>query len=122
MNEEIHADSVFSFDYPFVKDSYTERDEEGEHEAKCWRPGVVVVEDYTTGKVDAFADGVGKQIVAVVGVFKPGNFPPRVFFTRKWQDPSGKLFGNGKLRILGISAFRRMVRGYRYEYAIRGAK
>ncbi|MGI9485439.1 MAG: hypothetical protein ACR2RF_06065 [Geminicoccaceae bacterium] len=104
----------FEFDYPFVlEDSTIGIDEDGGVIAKSWRPGVrwepVGPEDS-----DAFADGIGRQIVTVVSVHKPGRYPTRVFYTRKWKSPSGKVFGNPRLMVTTV--FAKLIRGYRYRF------
>lgn len=108
---------VFQFSYPFVRDIYCEQDEEGTAESPTWTPGVRM-EDRSSGKCAALADGIGQQIVTVVSTFKPGKFAVRVFYTRQWRDPSGKLFGKSNLRILSYSAFTGLVKGYRHEFEL----
>jgi hypothetical protein len=117
------ADDVFEFAYPFVRDTYTEHhaDEDGYVEAKVptWKPGVRM-EMIPPDDCQGVADGVGAQILTVVDVFKPGKFPTRVFFTRKWRDPDGKEFGKGGCRVLGICGWRNLLNGYRHEYYLNG--
>lgn len=109
---------VFTFAYPFARDTFSEMDEEGTTESPTWRPGVRF-EDVGHGEychTATYADGMGQQTVSVVGIFKPGKFPERIFFTRKWTDPSGKVFGKGKLHIATVGAFTNLIRGYRHEF------
>jgi hypothetical protein len=114
---------VFEHRYPFVRDTYVEpyADEDGiaSREIPCWKPGVRH-ENTPTGDTEAFADGVGWQIITVVGRFKPGRFPERVFFTRKWRDPDGREFGKGGCRVVTMQVFRSLTSGYRHEYLMAG--
>lgn len=68
-----------------------------------------------------FADGLGSIILTVVGVFKPGKYPTRVFFTRRWRDPEGREFGKGALRIATVPQFYILAGGYRHDYEIAAA-
>lgn len=107
--------SVFDFPYPFVRDTFQEMDADGTAEIPTWKPGVRC--EYDRHENDrTFADGMGAQIVAVVGTFKPGRFPLRVFYTRKWRDPDGKEFGKGACRIASIAAFRSIIGGFRHKF------
>lgn len=114
----IEAGSVFAFPYPFVRDEYEELDEGGPVRVKTWRPGVRYEPVYPDDS-EAVADGIGKQIVRVVDVHKPGKYPPRVFYTREWTDPAGRVFGKPGLQIKTLDAFRRLISGYRYHYRIK---
>lgn len=120
MSAPVKAGDVIEFPYPFVRELYDDGDPEG-GPRPCWRPGVrfdcqtVQVGD---GEFDehtwSVADGTGKQVVTVVSIHKPGKFPTRVFFTRRWIGPDGVGFGKGKLHIKSLSSFRELVRGYRH--------
>lgn len=68
--------------------------------------------------IEAVADAMGAQVITVVSVHRPGRFPTRVFYTRQWRDPDGKLFGKGNLRVLSIHHFRTLTRGYRHEFRL----
>lgn len=60
-------------------------------------------------------DGAGLQLRTVVSIHKPGlKYPPRVFYTRQWQDPDGRTFGKSGLRITTADAFRRWAQGERW--------
>lgn len=117
---EISAGSVYDFPYPFVKELYDDGDPEG-GPSLSWRPGVrfesrVIRGDGEFDEVfDAVADSIGRQVITVVSTHKPGAFPTRVFFTRKWKDPQGREFGKGKLHIKSLAAFRVLIRGWRGE-------
>lgn len=121
MTKEIETGTVFEFPYPFVLDTYDDGDPEGGGPSPCWKPGVRFEERIVHGygdfdvTTDCVADGNGKQRVTVVGVYKPGRFPMRVFFTRLWIDPDGREFGKGACRIKTVGAFRSLIRGYSHR-------
>ena len=105
--------------YPFLWEAATEMGPDGVCEIMSWRPGVrfELLPPYGDDS-EAIADGEGRQILTVVSVYKPGRFPARVFYTRRWRDPNGKEFGKGALRIKTLDAFRRITSGYQHEYRI----
>jgi hypothetical protein len=110
----------FIIEYPFVRSTYTEQDEEGMSEVACWKPGVEFVPTGQYGEdVDTVAHGVGKQRLTVISRHRPGKFPERVFYVRQWIDPDGKAFGKPKLRITTACAFTTLCRGYRYHFEVR---
>lgn len=103
--------------HPFVRSTYTDFDGERPYERPTWRPG-------TRGEMippddsEMVADGIGTQIVTVVSIHKPGPFPARVFFTRRWRDPDGREFGKNKLHIKSTQGFRSIINGFRHEYRL----
>jgi hypothetical protein len=106
--------------YPFVRDTYTEHDMDGEgvfvsNDLPTWRPGVRNEED-APGYVTSYADAMGRMVLTVIDVHRPGKYPTRVFFTRHWITPEGKRFGKNKLRITTVEAFNRYQRGYQHEF------
>lgn len=105
--------------YPFVRTTFVGYDIDGQFSDEGWRPGVVEFdrEDYEWQKSDV-ADGVGAMILTVVSTHKPGKFPERVFFTRKWRDPDGKVYGRNKLFVRSEAAFTQLVRGYRHPFGV----
>jgi hypothetical protein len=108
---------TFEFPYPFVRDEYSAGDGEGGWATYVgWRPGIQQVPIWDDVKL--VAHGMGSQILTVVGTYKPGKFPERVFFTRNWRDPQGRVFGKDKLRILSAGAFTRQRSGYRHRYTV----
>ncbi len=108
---------VYEVAYPFVRETHIVWDEDGSAEVPTWRPGTRNECRPPTGEdVDTFADGMGKQSITIIGTFKPGRFPLRVFYTRKWTDPDGKVFGKDCCRITTIHAFRSLVNGYRHRF------
>ena len=104
----------FSFAYPFIREDYTSMDGEGYATTQCWRPGCRMEPVYDDAR--AVADGIGSQILTVVGTYKPTGYPERIFYTRKWVDPDGKQFGSNKLHIRSKSAFGELKRGYRHRF------
>lgn len=101
--------------YPFVRDTYLDLSDGTER--PCWRPGV---EWRPVGpdSSDAFADGMGTISLTEVGRYKPPGFPERVFYTRKFTDPDGKVFGKNKLHIASAVKFKRLCNGYAHEFEI----
>lgn len=116
MNEFAEG-AVLSGPYPFVREKVSLWDGRDMAEVPTWVPGVRFE---TCGPEDseAVADGVGRIILRVVAVFKPGRFPTRVFFTRQWETPDGKMFGKARLRVAILPQFRKLARGYRHDYSM----
>ncbi|WP_020476222.1 hypothetical protein [Zavarzinella formosa] len=108
---------VFEFSYPFFHEEVELFDGESTYKTLSWRPGVRH-ELTAYGDPLAVADGVGSQIVTVVSVHKPGKFPERVFFTRQWKNPEGKVFGKTKLRVKTSPDFRKLVAGYGFKFEV----
>lgn len=109
----------FRAPYPFCRTTYDALpDFEGEPvEQPTWKPGVEWdVNNY--GDSEAGADAVGEVVFTVIAVFKPGSFPPRVFFLRNWVDPDGKRFGRNNLRMTTQQNFRKLIKGYRHDYEL----
>ena len=107
--------AFFEARYPFVRATFDAFDGEAVVPMSTWRPGTRAI---VTGPEDAdmFADAEGAIILSVVGVYKPGKFPTRVFFTRRWRDPEGREFGKGNCRITTVANFYALTRGYRHGY------
>ena len=99
----------FQVQFPFVLTVDTVLDEDGPCDVASWRPGSEPDND------GAHYHGEGFMVLTVVSVHKPGKYPPRVFYTRKWIDPQGKTFGKDNLRVTSRGNFRRMIQGYRYR-------
>lgn len=122
----IAVGEVFEVPYPFVRDTYhgIEQDEEGEgwHEVALpsWKPGTR--SEYTgapDGDTGSVADAMGAQILTVISLHRPGKYPERVFFTRQWRDPDGKVWGKTKLRITTRGAFSALCAGYRHSFDLK---
>lgn len=112
---------TFDVPHPFIReaDTHTEFDADGfsSREVSSWRPGVRNEPVYPDD-AECVADAMGAQLITVVGTYRPGKFPTRVFFTRQWRDPDGKVFGRGKLHITTLGCFRGLLRGYRVEFRL----
>lgn len=110
-NPEIHE-----IEYPFIWS-------EDEHSLlDCynpWSPGLRWVQT-SIDDSEQMADGLGLMIFEVVSRHKPGKYPERVFYTRKWKDPEGNVFGKPQLRITTSQNFRRLCRGFRYPFTFSG--
>ena len=103
--------SVHKIKHPFLCEVYSEFDGEGFTDAPSWRPGVRSIDngsEYSTLE----ADGIGDQILTVVSVHRPGKYPERIFYTRKWRDPDGKMFGKDNLLVRSTAQFTVLVSGY----------
>jgi hypothetical protein len=109
--------SVHEFKHPFIREIHSEFDGEGIAEGLSWRPGVRMI---TRGPEtsDPEADGIGTQILTVISVHKPGKYPERIFYTRRWRDPDGKEFGKGALRVRSAAQFSVLVAGYRHPVVL----
>lgn len=115
---KIEAGMVFKVEFPFTKSSYQDLDEEGGVvELETWIPGTRT-EAITPEDIGLFADGVGFMLLKVISKHKPGKYPERIFYTRKFVDPDGKFFGKGKLYIAVISKFRRIANSYYCDYVL----
>lgn len=115
--DDVIAGAVFEHAYPFVRGKTTIMDEDGPAEIGTWNPGIHYV-PISEDECDAVAEGLGKQILTVVSVHKPGRFPTRVFYTRKWETPRGKRFGKSGCHITTLQAFRRLIKGYRVSFKV----
>lgn len=117
MTEPIQIGAVFEVPHPFILDDYEGLDEDGPFKTKSWRPGT---RPEMCGPEDCemVADAMGVQIVTVVSTHKPGRFPERVFYTRRWRAPTGREFGQGKLHTKTSQAFRRLIKGYRHPFQL----
>jgi hypothetical protein len=116
MSTKIAAGEVIAIKYPFVRDKFVSMDPD-EPDKPCWKPGVRF-ENVGPEDTEAFADGLGQQVFTIVSIHKPGKFPTRVFYTRKWIDPDGKMFGKGTLKMLSVAPFVRRISGYWHEYTV----
>ena len=114
MADDVIPGAEIEVGHPFVRDKYTKHDEEGGYEVDCWKPGTRGESVYPDDCIAVY-DGMGSQILTVVSLHKPGKYPTRVFYTRKWRDPDGGIFGKGSLRMTTLPAFRKIIAGYRVE-------
>lgn len=111
---DIAAGTICTVAYPFILAKYW-----SEEDGDCltWRPGVG---HRACGPEDAeaYANGLGKMVLTVVSVHKPGSFPTRVFYTRKFISPDDHSFGKRKLRMTTLAAFNRRSRGFMHPFVI----
>jgi hypothetical protein len=82
-------------------------------EVPTWVPGWRY-EDCGPEDVEEVWDGEGEQLRTIVSIHKPGRYPTRVFYTRQWRDPDGKVFGKPPLRMTTMQAFRTWLSGDRW--------
>jgi hypothetical protein len=117
----LEAGRVFEVAFPFVLERVELPPDDPEAtsmaEVDSWRPGVQWDDDGRGNSVAA-ADAIGAMLLTVVSVHRPGKFPTRVFYTRQWRDPTGKMFGKQSLRVTTSQAFKRRIRGYAHEYEL----
>ena len=114
MRDEILPGAEIEVGHPFVRDKFDPHHGDGDGEIDCWKPGHRNELVYPDDSIAVY-DGMGTQILTVVSLHKPGKYPTRVFYTRKWRDPDGTMFGKGALRMTTLPAFRRVIAGYRVD-------
>lgn len=100
--------------YPFFRRLTTLFEADSPIDIETWVPGCEPRQD--DDDCDFFADGMGKMTLTIVSLHKPGGFPERVFYTRRWVDPDGKAFGKGKLHIKSKAQFSKLCKGYRHGF------
>ena len=117
MSDAIEPGQAIEVPYPFVREEVSLADADGIGPVKSWRPGTraepIAPDDY-----GLFADALGTMILTVVSLHKPGKYPERVFYTRRWRSPTGKEFGKGNLHIRSVGHFRHLCRGYRHHFKV----
>ena len=112
---------TYSVKYPYIRVEVTLFDDpDGPYTIESWQPGVRD-EFCAPDDSEAVADGEGEMLFTIVDIHKPGDYPERTFYTRKWKDPDGKVFGKSRLHIKSTTAVDRLLRGYGYEYRLKGA-
>ncbi len=116
MIETITEGEVYSVKYPFFK---VDLDETSSIDSDYgeWTPGCRSVMIYPDD-CGFVANGEGSMELTVVSIHKPGRYPTRVFYTRKFTDPDGRVFGNKKLRIATQTVFNKRIAGYYHEYEL----
>lgn len=118
---EFYAGSEHRAPYPFVRTAWEAPPEDPYEEGGApnmqptWKPGVEHdnIDQYHTV---TFADRMGEVVFTVIGAFKPGSYPTRIFYVRQWVDPDGKQFGSTKLRVTTQQHFRQLIKGYRHDF------
>jgi hypothetical protein len=117
----------FEFPYPFSRSTYDQMDGGDEDNpptftaVPSWKVGPSSESDGMDGCY-SMADALGKCVLTVVSIHKPGKYPTRVFFTRTWITPDGKAFGKTKCRVTTVPTFLAMATGYMHDYELRGCK
>lgn len=122
---ELELGKTYQVPYPFVREEVelSPTDPEATHPniVRSWRPGVDMERD-EFGATYGSAEAMGEMLLTVIDVHKPGKFPTRVFYTRQWRDPSGRVFGKSGLSITTLASFRGRLRGYRHPFWLDGKK
>lgn len=108
--------------YPFCLEEVELSGDDGEgnwgsYKTKSWIPKTRSVLVYPDD-AEEVADGIGEQILTIVGIYQPTGFPTRVFFTRKWKDPDGKEFGKNKCHIKTKASFTKLTKGFAYPFRV----
>lgn len=116
--DAIQPGKIYEVAYPFTLDDFSGHDEDGPFTTKTWRPGVRF-EFVHPDDSEAVADGEGKMLLEVVSTHKPGKWPERIFYLRRWIAPNGKGFGKRKMRIATAQNFRRIASRYQHEYRLK---
>jgi hypothetical protein len=107
----IEIGDKFAVLYPFLHSSWTEYHSNADGypepyaDRECWKPGIETVGIYPDDSKEV-CDDHGWMLSEIVGIYKPGRFQRRVFWTRHWMDPDGKVFG-GKVQVTTEEKFRR---------------
>ena len=113
----IESGAEFEVDFPFYLGIHVRHDIEGSWPDETWIPGCKS-EFLPPDDTELVANGVGKMILSVVDIHKPGKYPERVFYTRRWIDPEGNEFGSSKLHITTTPTFKRRADSYYHEFRI----
>jgi hypothetical protein len=108
----------FRVKFPFKISEYHKYDESGYEIWETWVPGCRA-EPVHPDSSEFVADGEGEMILTIVDIHKPGKYPERVFYTRRWIDPDGKGFGTTKLHITTTPTFKRRAAGYYHKYLLK---
>jgi hypothetical protein len=93
-------------------------------EVDSWRPGIdwrpkSAYYYYGEDENAPVADGEGFILLTPVAVCPmPGRYRDRVFYTRQWEGPDGKVFGKHGLLVTTVESFRVMLSGYRYWHEL----
>ena len=103
---------TYEIPHPFIRATYHAQDEDGPYTLPTWRPGT------RKERYESLADGVGHQLLTLVSLHKPGKYPERAFYTRRWRDPDGKCFGKPCLRMCTATKCRRLIAGYAYQFTL----
>lgn len=107
MDKEIKPGDVFTVPYPFHFGDVHVMGDNGPEVFENWIPGTTEHIKAPDELVPAYHE-IGEMILTVVSVHKPGKFPTRVFFTRKFKNPAGEIFGKNLLKIRTLSSFKKL--------------
>jgi len=115
---EFHQGQKIKVKFPFYMGTHDGYDACGEfYSDDVWIPGCKE-RPLPPDDSELVADDVGVMVLTIVDIHKPGRYPERIFYTRKWVDPDGKEFGSGKLNITTTPTFKRRAAGYYYPYIV----
>jgi hypothetical protein len=110
--EEAEAAEIYEFEYPFIWKPYDPPFLEGPKGE--WKPGAIT-ENEGNGGSFTYAHGMGKCRITVVDRYRPKGCHERTFFRREWISPQGDAFGRQTLRMTSSVAFKRLIKGYRFD-------
>lgn len=105
--------------FPFILEEYDGIKDGEEFKGESWRPGTRMCRG-DEWEVWSEADAMGKMVLEVVSMHKPGKYPERTFYLRSFIDPTGRKFGKQKMRVISSAGFKAMLRGYRHPYDVVG--
>lgn len=114
---ELQEGNIYTVTFPFVGDVYHGFDACGPFDTETWRPGCRSEHVYPDD-CEFVADAEGQMTLTIISIHKPGKYPERIFYTRKFIDPEGKEFGATKLRMTTAIAFKRRAAGYYHPYRV----
>lgn len=116
----LNPGDVFTVRYPFIRSVYHGQDDAdgSDYQSECWRPGIEYADADGYHDPRPYAHGRGVQTLTVVSTHKPGRYQTRVFYTRQWTDPDGKMFGKTKLMMTTAEKFRRISQKFSVDYDV----
>ncbi len=122
------AETAIAVDFPFVRtvgQRYCDDRSTGPDDRfLSWRPGIdwqPSGSPYAYGDEEhgAVANGMGKILLTEIDRHElPKPYQARVFYTRQWQDPDGRVYGKKQLRIITAGGFTSLCNGWRHEFAL----
>ena len=122
--------TTVAVDFPFVRCVAQNHTDDRSKTDDCrflsWRPGVDLQEIMRYGfgghpePDDYFvANGMGKMLLTEIDRHQlPGRYATRVFYTRQFQDPDGRVYGKKQLRIITAGGFTTLCDGWRHEFEL----
>jgi len=114
----LHIGQKIKVEFPFYTGVHEGYDCTGDFYSRdVWIPGCkqepVSQEDF-----EFVAEGLGEMVLEIIDIHKPGKYPERVFYTRRWIDPDGDEFGAGKLHITTTPTFKKRAAGYYHNFRV----